>query len=440
MYSTSRSRRVQPFGLARGATTRPSHPVDWSTAKFAGVESTPPTRSRSRSLFRLLVLPDGGPVLAAGVAHVAFVAWLATRRSLAGVSSGTTTDSKQTTPERHGFTLVELLVVIAIIATLIGLLLPAVQSSREAARRMSCAANVKQLALAVLTYESSRRRLPPSMVHAPGTTFAANNGSWGVHGRILAFIEEAGAAVQIDLEQAFDQGLNAASGAPTARIPVYLCPSEANDRVRTKNGRPFSFPHTYGFNAGTWFVYDQATGAGGDGVFFPNSNLKVGQVSDGMSKTLCAAEVKAFTPYMRNTSDPGGSYPATSPPETPAIVARLAVGGDAKLGPDTNSCTGHTEWPDGRVHHTGFTATFPPTTRVPFTKDGREYDIDYNSRQEGNSDSIKTFAAITSRSYHNGVVNAALLDGSVHAFAAGIDQAVWRALSTRAGGEPTRLD
>ena len=98
MYSTSRSRRVQPFGLARGATTRPSHPVDWSTAKFAGVESTPPTRSRSRSLFRLLVLPDGGPVLAAGVAHVAFVAWLATRRSLAGVSSGTTTDSKQTTP------------------------------------------------------------------------------------------------------------------------------------------------------------------------------------------------------------------------------------------------------------------------------------------------------------------------------------------------------
>ena len=91
---------------------------------------------------------------------------------------------------RSGFTLVELLVVIAIIATLIGLLLPAVQGAREAARRMSCSSNLRQLSLATLVYESTMRRLPPSMIHEPGTAFANNNGSWGVSGRILPYIEE----------------------------------------------------------------------------------------------------------------------------------------------------------------------------------------------------------------------------------------------------------
>ena len=342
-------------------------------------------------------------------------------------------------PAARGFTLVELLVVIAIIATLIGLLLPAVQGAREAARRMSCSSNLRQLALATLVYESTTRRLPPSMIHTPGTTFANNNGSWGISGRILPFIEEGTAAVKVDLEEAFDKGSNAVSGVPQTRIPVFLCPSEANDRVRIKNGSPFTYPLNYGFNFGTWFVYDPATGAGGNGVFFPNSHLKAGQVSDGMSKTLCAAEVKAFTPYMRNTSDPGSGFPPNNPPADPAAVAGLAGGGQAKLGPDTNSCTGHTEWPDGRVHHTGFTTTFPPNTRVPFASGGQEYDIDYNSMQEGKSATARTFAAITARSYHQGVVNAARMDASVQAVSNDIDLSVWRALSTRTGGESVAL-
>jgi len=346
---------------------------------------------------------------------------------VAGVGHGAT----------RGFTLVELLIVIAIIATLVGLLLPAVQGAREAARRMSCSSNMRQIALATLVYESTKRRLPPSMLHTPGTTFANNNGSWSIHGRILPFIEEASAAVRIDLEVAYDMPPNSTSGVPTTRIPVFLCPSEANDRIRTKGGQPFVYPHTYGFNFGTWFVYDPASGTGGDGAFFPNSKLKAGAVTDGMSNTLCAAEVKAFTPYVRNTSDPGGQYPPQGPPAEPAQVAALAGGSpsDPKLGPATNDCTGHTEWPDGRVHHSGFTTVFPPQTRVPFTRDGREYDIDYSSRQEGNSATVRTFAAITARSYHPGVVNTARLDGSVHAVDGGIDPRVWRALGTRAGGE-----
>ena len=351
---------------------------------------------------------------------------------------------------RRAFTLVELLVVIAIIGTLIGLLLPAVQSAREAARRTGCQSNIRQLVLAVHNYESARRFFPPSMIHTPGTTFTSNNGSWSIHGRVLPYIEEGAAAVKVNLEQAWDDGFT--TGAPDttknwatvrdAKIQVFICPTEKNQMVRTKTSGgatvPYVYPFNYGFNFGTWFVYDPATGGGGNGSFHPNSKFKAGMFSDGLSKTLCVSEVKSFTPYVRNTADPGSTYSATSPPDDPAVISGLtagAVSGDQKLGATTNDCTGHTEWPDGRVHHSGFTTVFTPNTKVPHTVGGVEYDIDYNSRQEGNSATVKTYAAITSRSHHNGLVGVAMMDGSVRTIEDAVDRAVWRALSTRAGGE-----
>jgi prepilin-type N-terminal cleavage/methylation domain-containing protein len=348
--------------------------------------------------------------------------------------------------EPRGFTLVELLVVIAIVATLIGLLLPAVQGAREAARRTACATNARQLALAVLNFESAKRHFPPSMIHKPGTTFTSNNGSWSVHGRIMPYIEEGASAVKVNMEQAWDDGFTTGTPDPTKnwatvrqlRITTFACPSDANNVSRTKSGVTYVYPHTYGFNFGTWFVYDPATGAGGDGAFHPNSKFKSGAFGDGMSKTLCVAEVKAFTPYVRNTSDPGGTYPPGSPPADPAVMSGLATGAsssDQKLGATTNDCTGHTEWPDGRVHHAGFTTVFPPNTRVPHTVGGITHDFDFNSRQEGSSATQKTFAAITSRSHHKGLVTVSMLDGSTKAVNDEIDGAVWRALGTRAGGE-----
>ncbi|MFM9058972.1 MAG: DUF1559 domain-containing protein [Planctomycetaceae bacterium] len=344
----------------------------------------------------------------------------------------------------HGFTLVELLVVIAIIASLLGLLLPAVQSARESARRTQCAVNARQLVLAVTVYETAKRQFPPSMLHQPGTAFVSNNGSWSVHGRILPYIEEGGAAARVNLEQAWDGGFTTATPDPATnwaivrslRISIFACPSDPNGVVvRTKSGVAYVFPHTYGFNSGPWFVYDTDTCKGADGDFFPNSTLKPGEVADGLTKTLCVAEVKAFTPYVRNTSDPGSTYPPAAPPSDPGVISGLASGGDAKLGAATNDCTGHTEWPDGRVHHNGFTTVFGPNTKVPHIAGGEEYDIDYNSRQEGSNKTARTFATITSRSHHPGVVTVAMLDGSTRALEDTVDVRVWRAMGTRAGNE-----
>ena len=342
---------------------------------------------------------------------------------------------------RVGFTIIELLVVIAIIGVLIGLLLPAVQQAREAARRLACSNKIKQLVLAVHNYASSKGGFPPSMIHTPGTAFPSNNESWGIHGRILPYIEQGVLAEKIDLEKPWDDGYpDGAAGTNWAtvrstRIEAFVCPSEVNNFFRTKEGTNYVYPTTYGFNFGTWFIYDPATGEGGNGAFHPNSHYKAKEFRDGLSKTLMVSEVKAFTPYVRNTSDPGSTYPAGSPPSDDSQLASLAGGGENKLGTTTNKNTGHTEWPDGRVHHNGFTATFTPNTVVEFAVSGVPYDIDYNSQQEGKSATQKTFAAITSRSYHNGVVNTGMIDGSIRKITNDISLRIWRGLSTRDGGE-----
>ncbi|MSR30666.1 MAG: DUF1559 domain-containing protein [Gemmataceae bacterium] len=332
------------------------------------------------------------------------------------------------------FTLIELLVVIAIIAVLVGLLLPAVQKVRESAARAKCQNNLKQLGLALFQYESAHGFFPPSMTHAPGTVFNTNNQSWSVHARIMPFLEQANSYAQINLEASWDSQQN--TGVPLQRIPVFHCPSEANDFMRvTATGAPYVYGLNYGFNLGTYFVYDPENGQGGDGVFFPNSKIKPGAILDGASNTLGISEVKMFTSYIRNTPDPG---PAT--PSLPMQFAALAASGSMKLGANINDNTGHSEWPDGRVHHSGFTTAFPPNTVVPFTLVGKNYDIDFSSCQEGSSATQKTYAIVTSRSYHANLVNTLLMDGSIRSFSSSTGQVIWRALGTRNGSETGPLE
>ena len=323
----------------------------------------------------------------------------------------------------HGFTLVELLVVVAIVALLAGLLLPAMQQARSAARRTRCVSRLRQINLAAANYESSFRSLPSSFV-APRTE--TTRGSWSVHARLFPLMEESATFELIDFET--DWHYQVDSGVSAFQAPLFSCPSDVHAGLRLREGAPYVHSTSYGFNMGTWLIYDPVTGESGDGAFGVNRATRMRQIRDGLSKTLAAADVKSFTSYIRNaeTIDP------TLPQEPTHFVG---VEAQLKLGPALDSNTGHTVWCDGRVHHSGFTTVFTPNTVVPYAVDGRTYDIDYNSQQEGRDLQRPTYAAVTARSHHAGGVNAARLDGSVGFVTDAISPVIWQALGTIQGRE-----
>ncbi len=333
--------------------------------------------------------------------------------------------SRRPGAEHTGFTLIELLVVIAIIAVLISLLLPAVHQARAAARRTQCKNNLKQLALAVHNYIDVATVLPPSACIDPAITATGNNGSWGVHGRILPFLDQGNLYNSVNLTEAWDFQ----SAIDGLKIPGYSCPSDPrSDESRDPgSGKVTLYPTSYGFNFGTWFVYDPTTGDGGDGAFFPNARLPIAAFTDGASNTLMAAEVKAWTPYRRNAGPPTTTIPDTIADAEAAIASGVQF-----------KNTGHTEWPDGRVHHHGFTTAMNPNTATGCSDGTTTYsECDYNSWQEGRNGlaGSPSYAIITSRSYHAGVVQAALVDGSVRTISENIDRTTWRSLGTRSSGE-----
>lgn len=333
----------------------------------------------------------------------------------------------RTQHRRIGFTLIELLVVIAIIAILVALLLPAVQQAREAARRTQCKNNLKQIALGMHNYESTNSVFPPSMAVNPRIT---TNASWSIHGRLLPFMEQTNLYNQIDLSRAWGNFPVISN----FRVPVYACPSDPkSDRARdTGTNGIFLLPTCYGFNFGTWLVYDPATNAGGDGFCFPNSRIRVADITDGTSNTLMVSEVHAWTAYTRN-----GGPPSTAVPNDAATVATYAASGlKDRILPASKDGTGHTEWANGHSHHSGFTTTLTPNTDVVFVDNGVTYrNTDYASRQEGSHLTSVSYSCMNSRSYHTGIVQSGLCDGSVRSFSSNIDLRVWRALGTRGGGE-----
>jgi prepilin-type N-terminal cleavage/methylation domain-containing protein len=335
-------------------------------------------------------------------------------------------------PSRYrtsAFTLVELLVVIAIIGILVGLLLPAVQSAREAARRMSCQNNLKQLGLALHNYESTFKMFPPSSVALGGSA----NQPWSGQSFLLPFLEGDSTFSLINFSVGYHHGTNQSlfppNGIAAVRVPVLMCPSEPQDRVRinTTTNLPEHYPLNYAMSVGQYLVYNPVSRVDGGAAFAVNSRIKPAAFLDGLSNTIAFGEVKAYTPRWHDSVLP------TTMPTTPEAVA-VSISGGAWS--DSN---GHTEWVCGRAIHTGFTTTFSPNTKVPYVNpNGQTFDIDVSSSREGRNTTDTTYAVITSRSYHVGLVQVAMMDGSVRGVTDSIELETWRGMGTRAGREVLR--
>jgi prepilin-type N-terminal cleavage/methylation domain-containing protein/prepilin-type processing-associated H-X9-DG protein len=338
---------------------------------------------------------------------------------------------------RHGFTLIELLVVIAVIGVLIALLMPAIQQSREAARRSQCANNLKQLGLAIHNYESAHKVIPPAYIGDPihdgeafGVTYASEyrdgppGWAWGT--LLLPFLEQETVYRSFDIEQPCWAPVNRT--AVRTKIGVFLCPSvtggsDGFDVQRTgadhRHGVPFSpnifFAHShYVTNAGihqpwgrdTPYCYDYevpepipATGVAAriDGPFFRNARMPFKRISDGLSTTIFLGE---HTSFLSNKTWVGVVPGAVTPPRLDLYSWPSENNGGGCLvgihsGPDTH------DHPQVIIH----------APNNPF----------------GHTDQM--------HSEHVGGANCLMGDGSVQFMSTFIHADLWVALSTRDCGE-----
>ncbi len=331
---------------------------------------------------------------------------------------------------RQGFTLIELLVVIAIIAVLIALLLPAVQSAREAARRMQCTNNMKQLGLGLHNYESIAGAFPPSCILSGSANTVSLWLGWSVQGRILPLLEQGPMFNAINFHFSGESPFNLTVS--TQRVGLFICPSEVDSSsIPGESG----VVGNYGFLMGDWFVWGGFAGPVNRSAFAPNTSRRMAEFRDGLSQTLVGSEVKAKQPLLR---DCGGlskiNQPYLIPPPgaDPLTVAPEYGGGACSF------TYGHSEWSDGGSHQTGFTTAWTPNRQTPGYAANPQRDLDLVGQREKKGG--PTYAAVTARSYHPGGVNALFGDGSVRFIKDSVDGETWRALGTIASGEVVSSD
>ena len=327
---------------------------------------------------------------------------------------------------RQGFTLVELLVVIAIIGILIALLLPAVQSAREAARRMSCSNNLKQMGLAMHVYADSFKGMLPNA----GFSGSGYPNDHSPLARLLPYCEQANLQNLIDFD--IQMGHPGKADLPAELWPVaatqvamFLCPSDGEDPV-----------HEVSLPSGTTIPvagsnYAMNQGSGLDGVFHPSFNSSDGlcwvgakvrfqSITDGLTNTL------VFTESLRGPCD----WPSLEPtPDIQRYRARCSASSSAadsvEAGGLSAAVSAASGW-DGMRLSWWLRGCIPggPVMNGRFTPNCEYPDL--------TGGSAKVTAA---RSKHPGGVNVCLCDGSVRFVSDSIARDLWHAIWTRAGGE-----
>ena len=336
---------------------------------------------------------------------------------------------------RPGFTLIELLVVIAIIAVLIGLLVPAVQKVREAANRISCTNNLKQIGLALHNYHGARRKFPPAFTGVPKPPYdqlPTYFFSWSVLAELNPYLEQTNIYNKMDLNQPIyvppNYDVSAANQfAVEQLVPIFLCPSDKMQPLGGGYGLPTIGPTNYAACNGT------GTTNGGpplgspwnsDGVFRAQLGTRIADITDGTSNTAAMSE------STLGEGPEGPSGPIPGKPET--VYAYLKP--PAKL---TESACASADmwnvdrrrgfmWATGEIRCASYNHYYPPN---PAT-----YDCVTNDYTPGPG--INTAVGFrAARSRHPGGVNLLLADGSVRFVENGISLDTWRKLATRAGDE-----
>ncbi len=204
---------------------------------------------------------------------------------------------------RSGFTLIELLVVIAIIATLVAILLPAVQQAREAARRSTCKNNLKQIGIALHNYHDTHNVLPPGGIAWDSATYGGSMWDWSA--MILPFVEQSAVYDRLNVGNRkiwFGSGTESIMTDPASTsfvnvpLAMFRCPSDTgpgltNNFNNTTSGvqAPTS---NYVANCTSRFVQDTGYrgGAYENGIFYNNSKINFRDVSDGLSNTIFVGE------------------------------------------------------------------------------------------------------------------------------------------------------
>lgn len=345
--------------------------------------------------------------------------------------------------KRRGFTLVELLVVIAIIGVMVGLLLPAVQAAREAARRMSCSNNLKQMGLAFHNYHDTYQRMPmaaSSIVWSSPVTVANSNWhGYSAHTMILPFIEQTTVFDQLKFNERHYSGtvVPPATVSPLVvsrtRINTFICPSD-KDFPSTSDTGWNNYGVSHGSNVG--YGANQTTEA--NGFFTRSIHVKFKDVLDGLSNTIMLAEFNKGDNNGGRFDVQAGDFPngiAMTFPRTfnfPAsypTAAQLTAYGEACLaaGPTSHRSSAGFRWIAPGQYNTSMNTLAPPNWRYPACMDCAGC---------GQGDSSGLFPA---RSRHPGGAHHTMGDASVQFITESVDLILYQSIGTRDGKEATDL-